>query len=318
MSGLSLRRKYMRQFAGMSGYPRPVAWAVLGGYLALIIGSIWIGAYLLSLPVTVWTVLLIIATAVFIGTRLRGIQNIVHECSHSTFSAHLGDNQLIGRLCAALLLKSFRKYRDDHLSHHANNGDYESDADFAAIRKFRLEDPLTAPTVLRHLVTPLLGLHLTTYTGVNLSGEDGRAFFVLKVVLLVLMAAFCLYAPMTGLIFVLVPMFYVFPTLNYWTDCFDHAGLVGAGDELRASRNVLAPAALRLLFFPRNDSYHLVHHLFPQIPARYLDDAHAKLCEDPVYANRSSAVQPVHKGLAVVSRPDVWRKWRREARNRQS
>jgi fatty acid desaturase len=300
----------------MRGYSRPVAWAVFGGYLALILGSIWVGGQLMSMPVTVWSVLLMGATAVFIGTRLRGLQNIVHECCHATFSAHLGDNALIGRLCAALLLKSFRAYRDDHLSHHANNGDYETDEDFAAIRKFRLEDPLTPRTVLRHLATPLLGLHLTSYTGINLSGDDGRAFKVLKLGLLAAMASFLVIAPLSALIFVLVPLFYVLPTLNYWTDCFDHAGLVGAKDELRASRNVLAPTLVRLVFFPRNDSYHLVHHLFPQIPARYLDGAHETLCEDPSYANRSSAVRPVHRGLSDLYRLVFLRKWRRDARNR--
>lgn len=233
------------------------------------------------------------ATAIFIGTRLRGINNIVHECCHSSFSEKRQDNVLIGRVCASMLMKTFRKYRDDHLSHHANNGDYENDAEFAVIQKFGLHDALTWRTIMRHIATPLMGRHLRAYTGISLSGDDGRFFVFFKLVLLGLIVAFTVYAPVTSFAFVIIPLFYIYPTLNFWTDCLDHAGLVGADDELESSRNVLAPALVRLLFFPRNDSYHLVHHLFPQIPARHLDVAHAELCKDPSYRSQPAAVQPL-------------------------
>jgi fatty acid desaturase len=293
MSGQMLRKAYMRRFAGMVRYSRATSWMIVAGYLAAILASIAFGSYLLSMPVTIWTVALMVLTALFIGTRLRGINNIVHECCHSTFSQHRDDNVLIGRVCASILMKTFRKYRDDHLSHHANNGDYENDAEFAAIEKFGLHDPLTTRTVLRHFFTPLLGRHLPYYTGINLSADDGRFFVGLKLALLAAMAVALVVAPFTALFFVILPLFYVYPTLNFWTDCLDHAGLVGAQDELKASRNVLAPSVVRWIFFPRNDSYHLVHHLFPQIPARHLHRAHAELCKDPGYRDVPSAVLPV-------------------------
>lgn len=101
-------------------------------------------------------------------------------------------------------------------------------------------------------------------------------------------------APLTTLLFILLPMFFIFPTLNYWTDCLDHAGLVPSDDQLVASRNVLAPEWVRLVFFPRNDCYHLVHHLFPQVPARHLKLAHEELCAEPLYRSKSSAARPTH------------------------
>jgi fatty acid desaturase len=292
MSGRTLRKHFMRRFLGMSRYARPVSWLILSAYLGAIMISIGFGSYLLTLPVTIWTCIGIFATAVFIGTRLRGINNIVHECSHATFSERREDNVVIGRVCTAILMKAFRKYRDDHLSHHANNGDYEHDAEFAVIEKFGLHDPLTRRTIARHVVTPLLGRHLPYYTGINLSAEDGRIYLALKLALLAAMAVFLLLNPLAAILFVIVPLFYIYPTLNFWTDCLDHAGLVGAKDELEASRNVLAPALVRLIFFPRNDSYHLVHHLFPQVPAQHLHRAHAELCSDPSYRNTTAAVRP--------------------------
>jgi fatty acid desaturase len=242
-----------------------------------------------------------VLTSVFIGTRLRGLNNIVHECTHSSFSEHRGDNETLGRLCSSLLTGCFKQYKDDHLSHHAHLGDYENDREMSPIEKFGLHEPLTARTILRHIITPLLGRHLKMYSGVNLSGGDGPKFFILKIGLLVLISVFSFLHPLTSALFVLLPLFYLFPTLNFWTDCLDHAGIVGAEDELEASRNVLAPLPLRLLFFPRNDCFHLVHHLFPQVPARHLEIAHLALSENEAYKSTSSAVRPTHSAIAKMA-----------------
>lgn len=290
MSGRVLRSAYIRPFLGLERYRRMDAWFIVSGYVALIIVSIFFGSYLLSLPLSAWTAAGAIATATFIGTRLRGINNIVHECSHATFAESRSDNVTIGRFSAALLLKSFRKYRDDHLSHHAHNGDYEHDAEFGLIEKFGLHDPITPRTVLRHVFVPLTGRHLPMYTSINLSGADGRLFQGLKLALLAAMAIFFLLEPVAALAFVILPLLYIYPTINFWTDCLDHAGLVGAKDEIEASRNVLAPTLVRLIFFPRNDTYHLVHHLFPQIPARHLHKAHQELSRDASYRRLPAAV----------------------------
>lgn len=283
MSGQLLRRKYIGRFFGLTRYSSATAWTIFSAYLGLILASIWFGSYLMSKPVTTLSVVLMLTTSIFIGTRLRGINNIVHECCHSTFADNRQTNILIGRVCAALLMKTFRKYRNDHLSHHTNNGDYENDAEFAVIQKFGLHEPLNPRTVLRHIATPLMGRHLTAYVSINLSGGDGRSFVFFKILLLALILAFSVFDPLASFFFIIVPLFYIYPTLNFWTDCLDHAGLVGARDELQASRNVLAPTLVRLLFFPRNDSYHLVHHLFPQVPARHLHHVHGELSKDASY-----------------------------------
>ncbi|WP_161471006.1 fatty acid desaturase family protein [Tropicimonas marinistellae] len=287
----------MRRFVGLSRYSRLKAWGVVGWYVALIVAGIALGHHLLSLPTSWLTVLAMVSLAFFIGTRLRGLNNIVHECSHSTFSAHKADNVVLGKLCSAILTGCFRQYKDDHLSHHAHLGDYEHDHEFAAIEKFRLHEPLTPMKTLKLALAPLLGQHLRMYSGINMSGDDGKFFFALKIGLLLAIMAFSIVAPLTSLFFVVIPLFYVFPTLNFWTDCLDHAGLVGSDDELTASRNILAPTPIRLLFFPRYDCYHLVHHLFPQVPASHLKSVHDELCEEPAYRNQPTAARPAHFAL---------------------
>ncbi len=267
-------------------------------YLIQIALGVGVGHYLLSLPITWLVVAGIVAVMVFIGTRLRGINNIVHECSHSSFAEKREDNVTIGRFCSALLTGSFTEYKANHLSHHAHLGDYEHDKEFMAIERFRLHDPLTFGTVMRHAVTPLLGLHLPYYSGISLSRRDGALFATMKFAIVFFIVFFAVLQPWTTFLFVIMPLFYVFPALNYWTDCLDHAGLVGESDELAASRNVLAPGFVRLVFFPRNDCYHLVHHLFPNVPAPHLGEAHMLLTEDNAYRNEPHATQPLVTSMA--------------------
>ncbi len=301
MTGQEVRHQFMRQLTGMTRYSRGAAGAIVALYIAQILLGVAAGHYLLSLESSVATVVLMALASVFIGTRLRGLNNIVHECTHSSFSEHRGDNETIGRFCAALLTGCFKQYKDDHLSHHAHLGDYEHDREMSPIEKFGLHEPLTPKTILRHIITPLLGRHLKMYSGVNLSNGDGAIFFGLKISLLVAIGIFSFLEPITSLLFVLVPLFYLFPTFNFWTDCLDHAGIVGEEDELEASRNVLAPLPLRLLFFPRNDCFHLVHHLFPQVPARHLETAHLALSENEAYQSLGNAVRPAHRAITEVA-----------------
>ena len=284
----------------MTKYSLWGAWLIVGLYLAQVALGVFVGHYLVSLPLTWASLALIVFAVFFIGTRLRGLNNIVHECSHLTFSANREDNFVIGKFCSTLLTGCFTKYRRDHLSHHAHLGVYEQDNELGAIEKFGLHEPLSISTIARHIVTPLLGLHLRVYSGASMSSEDGRLFLVMKIALLVAIGLAALVQPLTTLLFVVVPLFYVFPTLNFWTDCLDHAGLVGAEDELDASRNVLAPTILQPLLFPRNDCYHLVHHLFPGVPARHLKAAHKQLSEDSAYRSQPLAVKRACKGAGTA------------------
>ena len=290
----------MVRFTGMSRYSRWFAWAIVGLYISQIVAGVLLGNYLLSIPLSWWAAFGIALIAVFIGTRFRGLNNIVHECSHSSFSSNREDNVRIGKLCSAIRAGCFRQYKDDHLSHHAHLGDYEHDNEFRPIENLRLHDPLSISTILRHATAPLLGSHLKAYSGIDLSRDDGPFFFLLKIFLLVSIAALLVMKPAMTLFFVVIPLFFIFPTLNFWTDCLHHAGLVGAKDELEASRNVLATAPVRLLFFPRNDCYHLVHHLFPHVPARHLHTAHDELCSDPEYLSQPLATRPTRLELADI------------------
>ncbi len=281
----------MRDFVGFEKYGRLSAWLVFFHSVLQIIIAVAAGAVLATLPMSILTVAVGLLLILIVGTRLRGLGNIIHECCHFTFSEHRPDNVRIGKLCAVVLFGSFNDYRDEHLSHHAHVGDYEHDLDLGGIKDLRLHDSLTPRVLWRHLTVPFLGRHLPYYLNLNFSLRDGAVFTGMKFGLLGIVLAFTVAFPLAGLLFVIVPFVFVYSALNYWADCMDHAGLIEAGDDLETSRNVLAPSPVRWIFFPRNDCFHLVHHLFPQIPARHLEKAHAKLSQDTTYRSKPNAVK---------------------------
>jgi len=277
----------MREFRGLSVNTRQISGMIVASYVLQVMAAIGLGYWLLQQPLTLPAGLGVAVVMFFLGTRLRGFNNIVHECSHFTFAQRREDNVFFGSICASLVLESFRDYRDEHMTHHAHVGDYDKDLDLQRIRVFRLEDPLTLRTILRHALTPLLGLHLRYYLNVNLSARDGEPYRALKIGLIAAAVVFLVLDPLAALLLVWVPFAWVYSAINFWTDCVDHGGIVESGDELESSRNFLMPKQLSVILFPRNDCYHLIHHLFPQVPARHLDACHKQLLAHPDYLART-------------------------------
>lgn len=294
MSAQALRQKYNRAFAGMEKHSRVAAWSIVGLFGAQIIVSVILGHILLQGSTTVFSVIGVALLMIFVATRMRGLNNIVHECSHATFTVDRVENVRIGKTCASILFNSFTVYRDEHLSHHKHIGDYENDLDLQGIKNLALHDDLTLRVLLRHLFTPLVLRHLPYYLSLNLSRNDGVMFQVVQYAMVGAVSILTALAPATGLFMLIIPFVFIYSALMYWADCMDHAGLVPTDDDLNASRNILASGAVRWLFFPRNDCFHLVHHLFPHIPARHLETSHEALLNDELYVSRDNAT----KGIA--------------------
>lgn len=298
MSAQALRQKYNRAFAGMEKHTRMTAWLIVGLYVSQLILAVLLGHYLLQGEATFLSVLGVAALMLFAATRMRGLNNIVHECSHATFAMDRTDNVRIGKVCASLLFNSFTAYRDEHLTHHKHIGDYDRDLDLQGIKNLGLHDHLTPRVVLRHITTPLMLRHLPYYLSLNLSRKDGLAFQVLQYALVGVISIVTALAPLTGIFMMIIPFVVIYSSLMYWADCMDHAGLVPSDDDLVSSRNLLAPHFVRWLFFPRNDCFHLVHHLFPHIPARHLESSHEALLEDQMYQVRDNAVRGMRPGTS--------------------
>ena len=282
MSYKIIRKIYMKSFRNFDKNTHITSSIILGSYIVQIIILIAIGAYLLSTQ-TVLAYFGVGFIAFIIATRLRGLNNIVHECTHFTFANNRIDNMVLGSIAAAMILQSFTAYRKEHLTHHAHLGDYEKDLDIQGIQAYHLEDELTWKTIARHVLTPVFGLHLPGYLSVDLSANDGVRYAIQKIGLISITLIFAYFNPQAAVFLVIVPFLWVFTAINYWTDCIDHGGIIGSDDELEASRNMILPKLLRVIFFPRNDCYHLIHHLFPNVPAQHLNTCHDLLLENDAY-----------------------------------
>ena len=299
MSGTELRRKYNRVFKGLERSGRVGAGFALASYILQIVLAGVIAAVLVdhggaAAYAGVGFALL------FIGTRMRGLNNIIHECSHYSFTEDKNDNILFGRIAATVLLSSFTAYRTEHMTHHAYLGDYEKDQDIRSLKPFKLESDLNARTIARHVLTPILGMHLPNYFRVDLSRRDGLVYAFFKAAMILATLALAVVDPVTAIVVVLVPVLWVYPGLNYWADCIDHAGILDREDPLESSRNWIVPVWARWLLFPRNDCYHLIHHLFPNVPSEHFENCHAMLMQEPAYRRVNSKTPTVQAGPSGI------------------
>lgn len=280
------RWNHLRQHLSKESFPRYSAtqsWVVALSYPLQIVGVVSVGFWMWRETGYGW--LFALAAFVISATRFRGINNIIHECCHFTFAHNKATNYSIGRLCAALTFFSFQDYRDSHMTHHVHLGDSERDEDFRLRQRFGFGEQLTAQRILKHICTPLLLRHFPDYFAFRLVHEksDGAAYTFFKLAYLAVIFALLAVYPVETMIFFVAPFVLGFTAINYWTDCVDHAGLITDVDPLLQSRNAKVPKLLRPLLFPRNDSFHLVHHLFPAVPARHYPLCHRLLLEDVDY-----------------------------------
>ena len=93
--------------------------------------------------------------------------------------------------------------------------------------------------------------------------------------------------PLAAILLIWFPFLWVYSAINYWTECIDHSGLLDSEDDLEACRNFIVPKQIRMILFPRNDCYHLIHHLFPKVPTHHFESCHKQLLSNPDYKART-------------------------------
>jgi len=248
--------------------------------------SIVLFSYLAPIPVLMVLVQLVarlpvtVVAAILLSSLLKGLNNIVHECSHHAFSKHRAFNERVGAILCVLLLMDFTFYKKEHTSHHRFLGDYERDFDFQARRVLRHDQPFRWRRMLRDIVTlRFLWLYVPRIQLKRYEHVAGAAIVGATLIVLYVTGEH-----QAALAFALAYGVFL-PFLKFLIDIVDHGGIYTKdAEELYKSRNfIIYNAALRWLFFPRNDCYHLIHHLYPYLPVKNFSKVHALLMEDPDY-----------------------------------
>lgn len=298
MSSKQLKQVFIREFITFSKKSNIVASAMLILYIIQIFSLIAVGYYILNHPVILQNPAILVIIFL-LATRYRALNNIVHECTHYSFCTGRKYNIIMGKIAASCIFTSYIDYKTEHMSHHRSLGDYEVDLDFQSRKKFKFEEALSYKTIIRHIMTPILGLHFPQYLSFNMTFKDGAIYGMIKLLLIIFVAVMAYFAPLAALLFLIIPFIWVFSAVNYWTDCVDHAGLLHKDDDLYKSRNFIMNRFLRSIFFPRNDCYHLVHHLFPSVPAHHMERAHEILLTNEEYSTASQVAKQQAKQYAI-------------------
>lgn len=220
------------------------------------------------------------AAAVLIGMLLKGLNNIVHECSHHAFSSDRAFNERLGSILCVVLLADYASYKREHSSHHRFLGDYDRDLDFQVRRPLGHDRPVT----WWRMVAPLATLRFLWFY-MPRPQLTRRDHLIGVTALGLLLGGLLSIGAIHAALALALAHLLVVPLLRFVIDLVDHGGLYRAElDELYKSRNfIISNPVLRWMLFPRNDCYHLIHHLYPYLPVASFGEVHKILMEDPDY-----------------------------------
>lgn len=251
----------------------------------LIIGSV---IYLNYVIPTIWMYLISI---IIIGSRMRGLDIMMHESSHHMLFKNRKLNKWITCFFAAYpIMISYHAYCKSHMTHHKYLWS-EIDPDNIRYRLVGLDQPPKSKLqfFLRHCLKPIFLIHVPRYLvgmiKVTAYSKEEPLFDVIvrNIYWGTIITCSIIFGFWQELIlFWLVPFLTTLQILKYWAEMAEHAGLE-SDQELFATRNSFGNWFERVLIHPHQNSYHLVHHLFPAIPHYNIKKAHLILMEDPEY-----------------------------------
>jgi fatty acid desaturase len=226
------------------------------------------------------------AALLIMGNRQRALGNVLHDCSHRNISRRAQVNDLIARtLVAPLLFADFEHYRKTHLAHHMHLGHPQHDPDYmpsAGAHRNCWRETFCANLSARQWISTLVGdfakplgmqklLYIALWWTVLLvgmgfiAGQQAAGVFV------------ALWLTARATVFFLITLF---------REMSDHFGREPGG-IIQFSRDITARGVLRYIVHPKNNGYHLTHHLLPTVPYYHLPAAHQALLKLSVFQQQA-------------------------------
>jgi fatty acid desaturase len=240
-----------------------------------------------------WLATYIFVAVPLIGIRMRALAELLHQSTHRTLAANTTLNFIAGTfLSGYLVLQSWSPYLSSHVLRHHHKFGGNDDPDYQYhIQEGLYDEQNDGRFLWRYLISPLL-LFKTPSKLVDLfrnrffNREEPAWEGCLKMTYL---AAIVTIVTATGLgwhllLFWGVPFVTVFPIVNWYVELTEHYPLVQSGrQDIHRSRNRWTGLVGRFLTGIHNEHLHLVHHLFPGVPAWRLPQVHQILMRDPEY-----------------------------------
>lgn len=262
-----------------------------------------------------------VACIVLIGTRQHALAILAHEGAHRRLYRSARANTVAGNLLAAYpLFFQIEAYAHSHLQHHRRTN-HPDDPDIqlqSGCWDWRF--PMSGRALLGIVLLDLAGrgalLNLQRMLRYSAAGQTGDrvraelraarpvrlAFHLAAAAALAWSGAWAAFA-----LYWLVPLLFVLPALLRLRNIFEHYGLDWSAGELQQSRNTLCGPVERFLLAPHAIGLHLVHHLYPSVPARHLPELHRFLMGFDAYRagahnNRSYLLPRAGSALREVLR----------------
>jgi len=245
-----------------------------------------------------------------IANRQRALGNILHDAGHRNLWRDRVRNDITARLFVApFLFASLSSYRSDHFRHHLALGDPFGDPDFlpiparqpnhwvVSVARHVCSIPAWLGSVGGHLIAPRVpGWSKLYILGWWLTGMTALAALVSTEFATVFLALWLL-ARAT-----------VFHLITTFREMCDHHGL-RPGGIFSFTRDMACHGIWSAVIHPRNNGYHLTHHLLPAIPYYRLPEAHRLFSQLPAYLARGEVCDAYFCGDHAVTRS-----WRSGAR----
>ena len=223
--------------------------------------------------------ILYIFTVSIIASRMRALENLVHEASHNNLFATPALHQHLQFLYAFPVFRIVQDYRRTHLLHHKYLGDPRKDPDILRLFGIGLDRlpeksfwdlfglPITGFLTYEYITTTFLEFWRSSTCWLSKSGFWASILMILALQELLLQFIY----------YYLVPFLVILPVIRYWAEISEHLGL-DLRSCLGSSRTNIG-FIHRWYLNPHNDGYHTVHHLCSQVPFYLLPRAHKQLME---------------------------------------
>ncbi len=230
------------------------------------------------------------------GSRLHGLEAMMHEATHYRLHPNKKTNEFIGELSVwPLGLSVFLYRRLRHFAHHKSIGTERDTHIYQSYQKHadRFNIPKSFPKLLANCLSVAIQAPAEVwlnqlYTTAKLLPRFSRtlgigwiSFQFILVMFVVIGSIFI--TPKIGLIYVLffvLPLMWVAVFARYLRLLTEHFGIPEdqknsiSGSE---TRTVLVPWILRVIFWPHNLNYHVEHHWYPSVPFYNLPALHKLL-----------------------------------------
>jgi len=220
---------------------------------------------------------------VVIGSRQKGLENIMHEGTHLNLSPKPLWNDRIALWCVGMWMTpgwTPGLERPGHIgAHHENFGDKDADFEFFGYQKLGLGRLPLSSLVGSGWILLYTFLRTTRWRVHGILSSFGPRAAVLIILAIAVLFFLRLLVPV--LIYWILPYILVYMPMRFLAEVSEHMAL-GHGTEFATTRNKLGWFQ-EYVMHPHGDGYHLVHHLYPRIPHQNLARAHRLLLGDPVY-----------------------------------